>query len=127
MNQTRPWGILVVGVLMILFGFAEIATGLTHNFLELVSTTDVTFATYGAATVGAFYVVGGVLFLTLKKQAARFAMTFLVLVVLGRIVLVWTGAYPLTSFTQDAAIIIGTLIAIIFIVYVAFKWASFRD
>ena len=126
MNPSRPWGIIIVAVLMILFGFAEIATGLTHNFLGLVSTTDATFATYGSATVGAFYIVGGVLFLTMKKQAARFAMAFLVLVVLGRIALVWTGAYPLTSFTQGAAIIIGTLIVIIFIVYVGFKWASFK-
>ena len=40
MNRTRPWGIVIVAVLMILFGLAEIATGLTHNFLGLVYGND---------------------------------------------------------------------------------------
>ena len=126
MNQKRPWGIMLVAVLMIIFGLAEVATGFTHNFLGLISTTDLMLATYGAATVGALYAIGGLLLLTMKKWAAWLAMVCLVLVIVGRIVLVLTGLYPLTSFLQDISIIIGTALAIIFAIYIGLKWKSFR-
>ncbi|HEV3244983.1 MAG TPA: hypothetical protein VG102_01340 [Candidatus Paceibacterota bacterium] len=126
MNRNRPWGIMIVAVLMIIFGLAEVATGSTHNFLGLVSTTSVTLATYGAAGVGALYAIGGLLLLTMKKWAARLAMACLILVIVGRIILVLTGLYPLTSFLQDISIIIGTVLAIIFAIYIVLKWKSFR-
>ena len=126
MNQSRPWGIIFVAVLTIIFGLAEVATGFTHNFLGLVSTTSVTLATYGAAGVGALYAIGGLLLLTMKKVAAKLTMACLVLVIAGRIVLVLTGLYPLTSFLQDISIIIGTALAIIFAIYIGLKWKSFR-
>ena len=126
MNQSRPWGITLVAVLMILFGLAEVATGFTHNFLGLISTTDVTFATYGAAGVGALYAIGGLFLLTMKKWAARLAMICLTAVILGRIALVLIGLYPLTSFLQDISIIIGTALAIIFAVYIGLKWKAFK-
>ena len=125
MNQHRPWGITLVAVLMILFGLAEVATGFTHNFLGLISTTGITLATYGAGAVGALYAVGGLFLLTMKKWAAKIAMVCLVLVVVGRIALVLTGLYPLTSFLQDLSIIVGTALAIIFAVYIGLKWKSF--
>jgi len=37
-----------------------------------------------------------------------------------------TGIYPLTSFAQTAGIVVGTLIAALFALYVSSKWASFR-
>ena len=126
MNQNRPWGITLVAILMVLFGLAEVATGFTHNFLGLVSTTSVTLATYGAAMVGALYAIGGLLLLTMKKWASRLAMGCLVLVIAGRIFLVLTGLYPLTSFLQDFSIIIGTALAIIFAIYIGLKWDSFK-
>jgi hypothetical protein len=126
MNQNRPWGITLVAVLMILFGLAEVVTGFTHNFLGLISTTDAMFATYGAAAVGTLYVIGGLLLLTMKKWAAQLAMICLAAVIVGRIALVMTGLYPLTSFLQDISIIIGTALAIIFAVYIALKWKSFK-
>ena len=126
MNQKRPWGIMLVAVLTIFFGLAEVATGLTHNFLGLISTTQADLATYGAALVGALYAIGGLLLLTMKKWAAKLAMTCLILVILGRIVLVLTGLYPLTSFLQDISIIIGTALAIIFAIYIGLKWKSFN-
>ena len=86
----------------------------------------VSLATYGAATVGALYAIGGLLLLTMKKWAAWLAMVCLVLVIVGRIVLVLTGLYPLTSFLQDISIIIGTALAIIFAIYIGLKWKSFR-
>ncbi len=53
----------------------------------------------------------------MKRQAAKFAMACLILVVLGRIALVLTGLYPLNSFLQDFSIIVSTTIAIIFAFY----------
>ena len=58
-NQNRSVGIMVVAVLMIVFGLAEIATGFTHNFLGLVSTVTATASTYGGVGVGALYAIGG--------------------------------------------------------------------
>jgi hypothetical protein len=126
MNQNRPWGIIIVAVLMILFGLAEVVTGFTHNFLGLISTNDVALATYGAAGVGTLYAIGGLLLLTMKKLAAKFAIACLVLVILGRILLVWTGLYPLASFLQDISIIIGTLLALIFAIYIWLKLRVFN-
>ena len=45
-NQNRPTGIMVVAILMIVFGLAEIATGFTHNFLGLLSTASVAVSTF---------------------------------------------------------------------------------
>lgn len=122
----RSLGVTIVAALMVLFGSAEVATGFTHNFLGLISTTDATLSTYGGAAVGALYAVGGLLLLTMKKRAARLALACLVLVIVGRIALVVTGLYPLTSFLQDISIIIGTAIAIFFAIYVGWAWKSFR-
>jgi hypothetical protein len=124
--EHHPIGITVVAILMILFGLAEIATGFTHNFLGLISTTDATLATYGAAGVGALYAIGGLLLLTMKKWGARLAMICLAAVIVGRIILVLTGLYPLTSLLQDISIIIGTALAIVFAVYMGLKWKSFK-
>jgi hypothetical protein len=126
MSQKRPWGITLVAALMVLFGLAEVATAFTHNFLGLVSTTDVMLATYGAALVGTLYAIGGLLLLPMKKWTGQLAMICLVLVISGRIALVVTGLYPLTSFLQEISIVIGTGLAIIFAIYVALKWESFR-
>ena len=125
-NQSRPWGITLVAILMIIFGLAEVATGFTHNFLGLVSTNTVARATYGAAAVGGLYAIGGLLLFTRKKWAAKLSMACLILVIIGRIALVLTGLYPLTSYLQDISIIIGTALAIIFSIYIGLKWRSFK-
>ena len=126
MSQSRPWGITLVAVLMILFGLAEVVTGFTHNFLGLISTASVTLATYGAVGVGALYAIGGLLLLTMKKLAARLAMICPVGVIAGRIALVLTGLYPVNSSLQIFSIIIGTTIAIVFTIYIGLKSSSFR-
>ena len=125
MKQNRQLGIKVVAVLMIFCGLTGIITGFTYNFLGLVSTASVTLATYGVAAVGALYAIGGVLILAMKKQAVWLAMICLVGVIAGRIALVASGFYPLTSFLQDISIFITTALAIIFAVYIGFKWGSF--
>jgi hypothetical protein len=70
-----PLGIAVVAMLMILFGLAEVVTGFTHDFFGISTSQAATF-TYAAAVIGALYVVGGLLILTLKKWAARLARAY---------------------------------------------------
>ena len=126
MDHNRPIGITIVACLMIFFGSAEIATGLTHSFLGLISTNAGALAASGAAAVGSLYAIAGLLLLTMRKWAARLALGFLVLVILGRIALVLTGLYPLSSFIQTFSIIIGTTIAAAFATYIWTTRKSFR-
>ena len=122
----RPRGILIVAILMILFGIAEVLTGFTHNFIGLVSTTQASMATYLGVTLGAFYSIGGVLILTKRKWAAIAAIVLLALDVTGRIAMVLTGLYPLDSVSQTIAILIGTAIAAFFAIYIGLKLKFFR-
>jgi hypothetical protein len=126
MNQNRPKGITVIAMLMIVFGLAEIATGFTHNFLGIISTQSVDLSTYAAAGIGALYAVGGLLILTMQKRAAALAMVCLAAVIIGRVSLVLTGLYPINSFLQTFAIVVGTTIAIIFAVCISLQWRLFR-
>ncbi|HEX8035754.1 MAG TPA: hypothetical protein VF510_17985 [Ktedonobacterales bacterium] len=124
-RSPRPRGLTIVAVLMILFGLSEVVTGFTHNFFGL-TTSYRTFSTVAAAAIGIFYVVGGALILTMRKWAAALAILLLGADIVGRVALVVTGVYPLTSFEQTAAILVGTLLAAFFALYVGSKWASFR-
>ena len=80
-----PIDILIVVILMILFGLAEVATGFTHNFIGQVSTTETTLSIWLGVTLGLFYVIGGVLILTKKKWAAITAIFLLCGDVIGRV------------------------------------------
>ncbi len=122
----RHLGITIVAVLMILFGIAEIATGFTGNFAGVLSITTTTVSVYGAFIVGALYAIGGLLLFPMKKKQAKASLVCLLFVVIGRGVLVATGAYPLSSTLQTASIVIGTAIAIVFMVYIKLKWNSFK-
>ena len=121
----RPLGIVIVAILMILFGLAEVVTGFTHNFFG-ISTSSISIFTYSAAAIGIFYVVAGLLSLTMKKWAAILAIVLLIADIVGRIALVATGLYPLNSAEQIFAIIVGTVIAAIFAIYIGLKLKSFR-
>ena len=124
-NHGRPLGITIVAVLMILFGLAEVVTGFTHNFFG-ITTSSVNIFTYSAAAIGAFYVVGGLLILTMKKWAAALAIVLLVADIIGRVSLVVTGLYPLNSLEQVIGIVAGTAIAVVFAIYIGSKWRLFR-
>jgi hypothetical protein len=125
-NGNWPRGITIIALLMIVFGFAEIATGLTHNFLGIISTSDAEIASYAGAGIGAFYAISGMLVLTRKKWAAALAIALLIADVLGRIALVATGLFPIGSPVQITSIGIGTTIAIAFAVYISMKWTVLR-
>jgi small-conductance mechanosensitive channel len=121
----RPLGIVIVAILMILFGLAEVVTSFTHNFFG-ISTSSISLFTYSAAAIGLFYVIAGLLSLTMKKWAAMLAIVFLIADIVGRIALVAAGLYPLNSTEQIFAIIVGTVIAVIFAIYIGLKLKSFR-
>jgi hypothetical protein len=123
-KATRPRGIIVVALLMILFGLAEIATGFSHNFIGLV-TSHAGFATSLGIALGSFYFIGGLLILVKKKWAAILAIVFLGGDVLGRITMVLTGLYPVNSFLQTFAIVVGTSLAVFFAVYIGMKLRFF--
>ena len=126
MDKKHPIDIIIIAVLMIIFGFAEIATGFTHNFLGLLSTASAAASTFGGVGIGALYAIGGIFLLTTKKWSAVITEICLILVVLGRISLVVFGYYPLNSFLQTFSIIVGTAIAIFFAIYIGAKWKYFN-
>jgi hypothetical protein len=111
---------------MILFGLAEVATGFTHNFIGLI-TSQARFATYLGVALGVFYFTAGVLILTSKRKwAAVSAIVLLCADVIGRIAMILTGLYPVNSFLQTFAIVIGTSLAAFFAVYIGLKLKFFN-
>jgi hypothetical protein len=124
-NKKMLRGLVIVAILTILFGIAEIKSGLTHDFMGL-TTSQATISTYLGVSLGLFYIVAGIFILIGKKWAATLAIIFLVADIIGRIAMVLTGFYPLTSFLQTFAIIVGTSIAAFFAIYVWLNRKSFR-
>jgi hypothetical protein len=121
----RPRGILVVALLMILFGLAEVVTGFTHDFFG-ITTSSATLFTSSAAVIGLMYVAAGFLILTTKRWAAVLAIVLLCADIAGRVALVLTGLYPTDSLKNTLSIIAGTMIAGLFAVYIGVQWRSFR-
>src|SRR5262249_2999382 len=77
-SGSRPWGITVVATLMILFGVAEVFTGLVLGPSLGVSTADSTVFAYEGPAIGALYVIGGLLLLTgMAAQTMPFTVTML--------------------------------------------------
>src|SRR5262249_20108172 len=115
----------IVALLMILFGAAEVVTGISHNFFGVyIARTGV--ATYAVAAIGCLYAAAGLLILTMKRRAAVLALVLLGVVIGGRIAVAVTGLYPTGSVKQVVAIAVGTSIAIGFAIYIRLQWAAFR-
>lgn len=122
---TRPRGILIVSILMILFGILEIWTGFTHNFVG-ISTSASDAATFAEAAIGSFYAIAGILILTMRYRAAVAAIALLLADIAGRLSLVASGLYPLDSTENATGIIGGTAIASIFAIYIWSRRSAFR-
>lgn len=123
-HQPRSRGVTFVAFLMILFGLAEVATGVRHAFFGLViSAGDA--AGYMGVALGLCYFVGGWLILTRRKWAIALALILLLVDVLGRIAMVAAGLYPLDSFRQVFAVVMGTAIAVFFGLYLGWKFKCF--
>jgi hypothetical protein len=125
MDQRRPRDIRIVASLMILFGFAEIITGFTHNFIGLHTAQGVA-STYVGAIIGALYAAAGFSLLTMRWKVAILAMLLLVVIVAGRISMVMTNFYPVETVRQAAGIAVGTSIAAGFAVYIWVRRSAFR-
>lgn len=123
-NNSRPVGLTIVGVLMMLFGIAEVATGFNHNFFGLI-TQENSVSTAIGASLGLLYFIAGCLCFIPKRPAMWIAVGCLVLDVVGRLVMVFTGLFPTGSFKQVASIIAGTSIAALFALYIWWKRSYF--
>jgi hypothetical protein len=100
----RPRGILVVALLMILFGLAEVVTGFTHDFFG-ITTSSTTLFTYSSAVIGLMYAAAGFLILTTKRWAAVLAIVLLCADIAGRVALVVAGLFPTDSLKNTLSII----------------------
>jgi hypothetical protein len=125
MKQKRPPGIVVVALLMIAFGLAEVVTGLTHNFFG-ISTAGVAASAYAGAAIGVFYAAAGLLVLSMWRRAAALAIALLIADIVGRVAMVATGLYPLSSWKQTFSMVLGTSIVAAFAIYIRLKWSSFN-
>jgi hypothetical protein len=124
-SQGRHRGLTIIGVLMTLFGCAEVVTGFTHKFFDISTAIGAT-STFLISGIGTLYAVAGLLVFTMRRWAASLALACLVVVLAGRIVLVVIGVFPLDSFEQTLAITVGTGIAASFAIYIGCKWRTFR-
>lgn len=117
---------VIVAILMIVFGLAEVAKGFTHHFFGL-TTSQAIVSTYLGVALGLFYLISGILILSSsRKWAAVSAITLLCADVVGRIAMVLTGLYPVNSFLQSLAIVIGTAIAAFLAVFIGLHLKFFR-
>lgn len=120
-----PTGLVIIALLMIVFGIAEVMTGFTHHFFGITTTENPAF-TFAAAAIGGFYIAGGLLILTMKKWAAALAILLLAADIIGRVALVLVGYYPVDTPLRSFAIITGTAIAAVFAIYICLKRELFR-
>ena len=124
-NRSRPFGIIVSAAFTVFAGLAEVATGFTHTFFG-ITTSSVTIFTYSAAVIGLFYLAAGLLILTMRRWAAATALVLLGADIVGRLVLVVTGLYPTDSLKNTLSVIAGTVLVALVALYIGWKWKSFR-
>lgn len=121
----RPRSILIVAVLMIIFGAAEVATGFSHTFFGL-RTAEGGISTYLGACIGGLYAAAGLLVLTMRRRAARGAIALLIAVIIGRILMVTIGLYPVNTVRQAVAMAVGTTIVAVFALFLGWKRSAFH-
>ena len=120
-----PRPVAIVALLMIVFGFAEVITGFTHDFFGL-HTAQGAVSSYMGASIGVLYASAGFVILFMKRHKAVLAIVLLLMVVAGRISMVMTGLYPVNTFRQAVAMILGTSIAAGFAIFIALQRSAFR-
>jgi len=122
MTRTRHVGITIVAIFAIIAGLGEVVVGFTGNYLGILS-KDIR-PTISTALIGAFYSLGGLSLLTMKKWGAVLGILFISAEILGRVYLVMVGIAP--SKGGDAVkIVIGGAIALAGILYVWSQWKKF--
>jgi surface polysaccharide O-acyltransferase-like enzyme len=124
-QQSFPKGLKTVGILMILFGLVEIMLCLTQNFSGFIS-APVTTPTILSFVISIFSSIAGLLILTKKRNSAFLAIILLALGVIGRIIMVVAGFYPMQSEVQSFAVILETSVAVLFGVHLIQNIQSFE-
>lgn len=120
-----PRGILIISVLTILFGLAEVATAFSHEFFG-ITTSQSTLATIASAIIGLLYIAAGLSILTMKRRGANLAIILLICDVVGRLAIVAIGLYPMNTLENAFGIITGTTIAVVFAIYIGIRRSSFQ-
>jgi hypothetical protein len=125
MSQRRPWDLITIAALMILFGLAEVVTSFTHSFFGITTMRGIV-STSAGVLIGTLYVAAGVLCLSMKRWAATLAIGCLGVDILGRMAMVVTGLFPINSPYQTVAISVGKIVAAAFGLYIWTKRTSFH-
>lgn len=120
-----PRGVVIVAILMIVFGIAEVATAFTGRFLGGISVATSSEYTIAAAATGSCYSLAGVFVLTMRRWGAELGIVFLGGEIAGRVYLVSTGLYPFSG-TDEGAFVAGTILAALFALYIGLRWNRFR-
>jgi hypothetical protein len=81
-SQRRHRGLTIVGVLMILFGAAEVITAFTRKFFGISTALGAVSAVL-VSGFGTLYTIAGLLLLMLRRRAAALAVACLVVVLVG--------------------------------------------
>ena len=110
----------IFSVLMIVFGIAEIRTGFRHEFFGL-TTTQILITSIVSFTLGSCYMFSGIFLMVLRKWSLSVSFVLLIVDVIGRLLMMFSGMYPMDSALQTFAMITGTTIAALFGVYVFIK------
>ena len=122
MSRARHVGIIVVAVFAIISGLTEVVVGLTgHTFGILSKDLKPNAAT---AIVGAFYCLGGLSLLTMKKRGEVLGILFISAEILGRVYLVSVGIAP-SNGEGMVKIVVGGGIALGVVLYVCSQWNKF--
>jgi hypothetical protein len=123
-EQHRPTGIVVVGAFAFIAGLGEVVVGFTGNYLGILAHSMA--PSFSTGIVGIFYSLGGLsLLVTRKKWGAVLGILFIAAEILGRVYLIAAGIAPASG--RDAIkILIGGLIALALIAYIARKWKCFE-
>jgi hypothetical protein len=79
-----------------------------------------------ASGMGTLYAISGLLLLTMRNWAAAVSVACLIVVVVGRIAMVVSGAFPFDLFEQIFAMTVGTGIVAVFATYIVWNWRAFR-
>ena len=123
--SSHPRSLIIIALLMLLFGLAEVVTGITHQFFGL-TTAETGLATAAGVAIGLLYMLSGAFIFPFRKWGAALAVACLAADVAGRVAMVAAGLYALDTPRQAFAILAGTLIAAGFGIYIAIRWKSFR-
>src|SRR4029434_3975839 len=122
MGRTRHFRITVVAIFAVIAGLGEVVVGFTGNTLGILS-KDVK-PNAATAIVGAFYSLGGLSLLTMKKWGAVLGILFISAEILGRVYLVSVGIAPYRG--EDMVnILVGGTLAVGIVLYVCSQWNKF--